>query len=167
MVSVQNEYGPLYRLYDTDMAEVGQKEGVTLLAYSPLAAGLLTGKYAEGEPDGSRAAVDRAAGGSGDLGGRRAVAEEAAEERIVHQRIAVLDGLGSRHSDDRRRHPLHDRRIRHAQRLGRRRHHALLGRGRLRRQQARREGGKQAQTKGHDRPIPLGNPRDIGPAKRQ
>ena len=71
VVSVQNEYSLLHRLYDTDMAEVAANENVTLLAYSPLAAGLLTGKYAEGEPDGSRAAVDRAAGGSGDLGGRR------------------------------------------------------------------------------------------------
>ena len=42
MVSVQNEYGPLHRLYDTDMAEVAANEKVTLLAYSPLAAGLLT-----------------------------------------------------------------------------------------------------------------------------
>lgn len=72
VVSVQNEYGPLYRLYDTDMAEVGQKEDITLLAYSPLAAGLLTGKYAGGAiPDDSRAGHDLQRGGKGDLGGRR------------------------------------------------------------------------------------------------
>lgn len=72
VVSVQNEYGPLCRLYDTDMAEVSQKEGVTLLAYSPLAAGLLTGKYAGGAiPDDSRAATDMRDGGKGNLGGRR------------------------------------------------------------------------------------------------
>ncbi|WP_236641535.1 aldo/keto reductase [Paracoccus aeridis] len=72
VVSIQNEYGPLHRLYDTDMAEVGQKEDVTLLAYSPLAAGLATGKYSGGAtPPGSRAAVDVAHGGPGNLGGRR------------------------------------------------------------------------------------------------
>jgi len=72
VVSVQNEYSLLCRLYDTDMAEVAVNEDVTLLAYSPLAAGLLTGKYRGGvEPEGSRAAVDRAHGGPGDLGGRR------------------------------------------------------------------------------------------------
>ncbi len=72
VVSIQNEYGPLHRLYDTDMAEVGQKEDVTLLAYSPLAAGLATGKYSGGAtPPGSRAAVDVTHGGPGNLGGRR------------------------------------------------------------------------------------------------
>ncbi|WP_299360721.1 aldo/keto reductase [uncultured Paracoccus sp.] len=72
VVSVQNEYGPLHRLYDTDMAELGHKEDVTLLAYSPLSAGLVTGKYSGGAtPAGSRAAVDIAHGGQGNLGGRR------------------------------------------------------------------------------------------------
>ncbi|MCU4654016.1 aldo/keto reductase [Roseibacterium sp. SDUM158016] len=53
--SIQNEYSLLYRLYDTDLAELAVNEKVTLLAYSPLAAGLLTGKY-QGDvtPAGSR-----------------------------------------------------------------------------------------------------------------
>lgn len=72
VVSVQNEYSLLYRPYDTDLAEVAVNEDVTLLAYSTLAGGLLTGKYLRGaEPAGSRAAVDRANGGKGDIGGRR------------------------------------------------------------------------------------------------
>lgn len=72
MAAIQNEYSPLYRLFDTDLAEVAVNENVTLLAYSPLAAGLLSGKYAGGAlPEGSRAAVDRASGGPGNLGGRR------------------------------------------------------------------------------------------------
>ncbi|MTH78273.1 aldo/keto reductase [Paracoccus aestuariivivens] len=72
VVTIQNEYSLMNRLYDTDLAEVAVNEDVTLLAYSPLAAGLLTGKYQAGiEPDGSRAAVDKAHGGPGDLGGRR------------------------------------------------------------------------------------------------
>lgn len=72
MVAIQNEYSPLYRLYDTDLAEAAVNEDVTLLSYSPLAAGLLTGKYSDDAlPEGSRAAVDKAAGGQGNLGGRR------------------------------------------------------------------------------------------------
>lgn len=93
VVSVQNEYGPLYRMYDTDMAEVGQKEGIALLAYSPLAAGLLTGKYAGGAiPPGSRADVDVQHGGKGDLGGRRtARALAAADEWVALARDRGLD----------------------------------------------------------------------------
>jgi len=72
VVSIQNEYSLLYRAFDTDLAELAVNEGVTLLAYSPLAAGLLTGKYRDGAtPPGSRAAVDVASGGRGNLGGRR------------------------------------------------------------------------------------------------
>lgn len=72
VVAIQNEYSLLYRAFDTDLAELSVNEGVTLLAYSPLATGLLTGKYQDGTaPEGSRAAVDLAAGGPGNLGGRR------------------------------------------------------------------------------------------------
>lgn len=72
VASIQNEYSLLCRLYDTDLAEAAVNEDVTLLAYSPLAAGLLTGKYSGGAmPEGSRAAVDLAHGGAGDLGGRK------------------------------------------------------------------------------------------------
>ena len=64
-VSVQNEYSLMCRLADTDLAETMVYEQVTMLAYSPLAAGLLTGKYADGAlPEGSRKAVN------GNLGGR-------------------------------------------------------------------------------------------------
>ena len=66
MVSVQNEYSLMCRLYDTDMAEMAVNEDVTLLSFSPLAAGLLTGKY-QGDvtPDGSRRQV-----GDANMGGR-------------------------------------------------------------------------------------------------
>lgn len=55
--SIQNEYSLLCRLYDTDLAELGVNEDVTLLGWSPLAAGLLTGKYAgDVTPEGTRRA---------------------------------------------------------------------------------------------------------------
>ncbi len=53
--SIQNEYSLLCRLYDTDLAELGHNEAVTLLAFSPAGAGLLSGKYAgDVIPAGSR-----------------------------------------------------------------------------------------------------------------
>lgn len=63
IASIQNEYSVLCRMpYDGDMAEVGQNEDVTLLAFSPLATGFVTGKYLDGAlPNGSRHHI---AGGS-------------------------------------------------------------------------------------------------------
>ncbi len=64
VASVQNEYSLLCRLYDTDMAEVSHHEDVGLLAFSPLAAGMLSGKYAHGAvPAGSRRAINERLGG--------------------------------------------------------------------------------------------------------
>lgn len=57
-VSVQNEYSLLCRLFDLDLAEAATFEDVGLLAYSPLAAGLLSGKYMDGTvPAGSRLSI--------------------------------------------------------------------------------------------------------------
>jgi aryl-alcohol dehydrogenase-like predicted oxidoreductase len=58
VVSIQNEYSLLCRWFDLDLAELSIYEGVGLLAYSPLAAGILTGKYLGGKiPNGSRASI--------------------------------------------------------------------------------------------------------------
>ncbi len=55
IVSMQNEYSLLNRLYEPELAEVSMRENVGLLAWSPLAGGLLTGKYRGGSrPDGAR-----------------------------------------------------------------------------------------------------------------
>ncbi|KAL0054438.1 hypothetical protein WJX82_008842 [Trebouxia sp. C0006] len=42
---LQNAYSLLCRTFDSSLAEVCYEEGIGLLAYSPLAMGLLTGKY--------------------------------------------------------------------------------------------------------------------------
>lgn len=61
LVSVQNEYNLVRRQFDLDMAELSHHEQVGLLAYSPLAGGLLTGKYQNGKvPAGSRADYQKA-----------------------------------------------------------------------------------------------------------
>jgi len=87
VMSLQNEYSLLCRLYDTDFAELAVNEQLTLLAYSPLAAGLLTGKYQNGAiPEGSRMA------GNGDLGGRKS-------PRVFDAVAAYLD-LAQKHGID-------------------------------------------------------------------
>lgn len=65
ITTIQNEYSLLCRLYDTDLAELGMIEDVGLLAFSPIATGLLTGKYQKDfTPSNSRREL------GGELGGR-------------------------------------------------------------------------------------------------
>jgi aryl-alcohol dehydrogenase-like predicted oxidoreductase len=86
MVSIQNEYNLLDRKFDTDLAEVCHHEKVGLLAYSPLAAGLLSGKYLDGaRPAGSRGAINA------DLGGRFGGYEDPAVRAYVE--LAHKHGL--------------------------------------------------------------------------
>jgi len=52
---VQNPYNLLNRSFEVGLAEVAHRESVPLLAYSPLAFGMLSGKYAGGaRPAGAR-----------------------------------------------------------------------------------------------------------------
>jgi aryl-alcohol dehydrogenase-like predicted oxidoreductase len=55
IVSIQNPYNLLKRDYEIGLAEVSCRTGVGLLAYSPLAMGVLSGKYLDGaKPEGAR-----------------------------------------------------------------------------------------------------------------
>jgi len=55
IVSIQNPYNLLNRTFEVASAEFAMREGVQLLAYSPLAFGVLTGKYLGGKkPEGAR-----------------------------------------------------------------------------------------------------------------
>ncbi|KAK9161430.1 hypothetical protein Syun_007771 [Stephania yunnanensis] len=45
IVSLQNSYNLLCRSFDSGLAECCHQEGISLLAYSPLAMGILSGKY--------------------------------------------------------------------------------------------------------------------------
>lgn len=47
-VTIQNSYSLLSRNVDNDLAETLYRENMSLLAYSPLAAGILSGKYLNG-----------------------------------------------------------------------------------------------------------------------
>ncbi len=55
MITIQNPYSLLNRLFEVGNSEICIRENVGLLAYSPLGFGVLSGKYLNGElPDGSR-----------------------------------------------------------------------------------------------------------------
>ena len=56
--SIQNAYNLLNRTFDVALAEVSMRERVSLVAYSPLAQGFLTGKYLDGaRPAGARSTL--------------------------------------------------------------------------------------------------------------
>lgn len=54
VVSIQNAYNLLNRVFDSALAEVSYRENIGLLAYSPLGFGLLSGKYLQGKPENGR-----------------------------------------------------------------------------------------------------------------
>jgi aryl-alcohol dehydrogenase-like predicted oxidoreductase len=58
--TIQNNFSVLNRRFEDELAEVCRREQVSLLPYSPLAGGVLTGKYLDGQwPAGSRFAMYR------------------------------------------------------------------------------------------------------------
>ncbi|MCO6177747.1 aldo/keto reductase [Ciceribacter sp. RN22] len=86
VATLQNEYNLLYRSFDLDLAEVSHHEDVGLLAYSPLAGGILSGKYLDGQkPAGSRGSIN------GDIGGRLQPRQEPATRAYLE--IARKHGL--------------------------------------------------------------------------
>lgn len=87
VASLQNEYSLMCRLFDTDLAELSANENVGLLAYSPLGAGYLTGKYQGGAiPEGSRMIFQP------QMGGRHT-------ERVLPAVAAYLE-VAERHGQD-------------------------------------------------------------------
>ncbi len=53
--TIQNNFSLLNRRFEDELAEVCRREQVSLLPYSPLAGGVLSGKYADGNwPEGAR-----------------------------------------------------------------------------------------------------------------
>ena len=91
MASIQNEYSLMCRIFDLDLAELCHHEDMGLLAFSPLAAGYLTGKYAncfgDERPKGSRADVSSAS-----LGGRW--------NDKAHAAVAAYQGVADKHGID-------------------------------------------------------------------
>ena len=79
IVTIQNEYSLMCRHFDLDLAEVCHHEKVGLLSFSPLACGILSGKYLRGViPDGSRKKIYN------DLGNRNSQLMKNASEAYVN-----------------------------------------------------------------------------------
>jgi aryl-alcohol dehydrogenase-like predicted oxidoreductase len=58
VASIQNAYNLVNRLFEVNLAEVCDREEVSLLAYSPLGQGYLSGKYDNGaRPEGARSTL--------------------------------------------------------------------------------------------------------------
>jgi len=78
VVTVQNEYSLMQRIFDLDFAELAHNEQIGLLAFSPLACGMLTGKYDnDAIPDGSRRSIAK------DLTGRLSEKSKPAMNRYI------------------------------------------------------------------------------------
>lgn len=59
MASIQNEYSLLCRHFEPDLSEIAIHEDCGLLAWSPLARGMLSGKYLKGaRPEGARITIE-------------------------------------------------------------------------------------------------------------
>ena len=59
MASIQNEYSLLCRHFEPDLSEIALHENCGLLAWSPLARGILSGKYLNGaKPEGARLTLE-------------------------------------------------------------------------------------------------------------
>jgi aryl-alcohol dehydrogenase-like predicted oxidoreductase len=54
IVSIQNPYSLVNRLFEVGLSELCYRENVSLMAYSPLGFGVLSGKYIDGLPENSR-----------------------------------------------------------------------------------------------------------------
>jgi aryl-alcohol dehydrogenase-like predicted oxidoreductase len=54
IVSIQNPYNLLNRSFEVGLAEFAHREQLGLLAYSPLAFGMLSGKYLDAKPENAR-----------------------------------------------------------------------------------------------------------------
>ncbi len=118
IVSIQNAFNLVNRSFEIGLAEIFYREQVSLLAYSPLGQGYLTGKYEDGAlPPGSRKLLfDRL--GRYEMGnGPRAISAYVALAR-KHRSRSRADGArlrhlaALRHLDHHRRHhprPAQDR----------------------------------------------------------
>ena len=87
MASIQNEYSLLCRQFDSDWAELSAMENMPLLAFSPIATGLMSGKYAgDVTPEGTRRIH------TPDLGGRITP--------YVFEAVAAYMGIAAHHRID-------------------------------------------------------------------
>ncbi|RZQ59419.1 aldo/keto reductase family protein [Amycolatopsis suaedae] len=87
LVSNQPEYNALWRVIEAQVVPASEREGLSQIVFSPIAQGVLTGKYKPGQPlpEGSRATDEK--------GGARMITNHLRDE--VLERVAKLEPLAA------------------------------------------------------------------------
>lgn len=92
--TIQNNYSLLNRRFEDELAEVCRREQISLLPYSPIAAGVLSGKYRGGNwPEGARFTRYREDAARGRLMTERFVNERSHEAVDRFEEIAQEHGI--------------------------------------------------------------------------
>jgi aryl-alcohol dehydrogenase-like predicted oxidoreductase len=92
--TIQNNFSLLNRRFEDELAEVCRRESVSLLPYSPLAGGVLSGKYQDGaQPQGARFAVYAGGNPRSQAMSRRFVNERTLSSTARFARIAADAGM--------------------------------------------------------------------------
>jgi len=92
--TIQNNFSLLHRRFEDELAEVCRRESVSLLPYSPLAGGVLTGKYQDGaQPAGARFTFYAGGSPRAQSMTRRFVNEGTLTSTARYLRIAAAAGL--------------------------------------------------------------------------
>ena len=92
--TIQNNFSLNNRRFEDELAQVCRHEGVSLIPYSPLAGGVLTGKYQNGaRPDGARFSNYLAMGGRQGLMAQRFVNDKSLESVDRFAAIAHESGV--------------------------------------------------------------------------
>lgn len=92
--TIQNNFSLNNRRFEDELAQACRQEGVSLLPYSPLAGGVLTGKYQDGaRPDGARFSNYMAMGGRQEVMARRFVNDQTLASTARFMQIAQDAGM--------------------------------------------------------------------------
>ena len=92
--TIQNNFSLLNRRFEDELAEVCRRESVSLLPYSPLGGGVLSGKYQDGAlPSGARFAAYAAGSPRSQTMARRFVNERTLSSTARFARIAADAGM--------------------------------------------------------------------------
>jgi len=91
--TIQNNFSLNNRRFEDDLAQVCRQEGVSLIPYSPLAGGVLTGKYQNGaRPEGARFSTYLKLGGRQEAMARRFVNDKSLDS--VERFTAIAEEAG-------------------------------------------------------------------------
>lgn len=92
--TIQNNFSLNNRRFEDELAQVCRKEGVSLVPYSPLAGGVLSGKYQDGaRPDGARFSRYLAMGGRQSVMANRFVNDKSLASTARFAEIAKAAGV--------------------------------------------------------------------------